>query len=150
MGWLMLVVGLALPPLIGWWLLTRWRADVPLTLIGLVSLPMLVWGGALGAKIGPCDVPDCMTSSEHRGLVLVLVALAILLVAFALLAAQQLVAGGLVLAAAEVVAAIGVKRVDTTMFVALLVLAALACGYLLLRYVRARAEARVPDFPPAV
>lgn len=145
----MLVVGLVLPLLIGWWLVTRRRADLPLTLIGLASLPMLVWGGALGAKIGPCGVPDCMTSAQHSRLVFMLVAVGILLVAFALLAAQQLVAGGLVMVAAEVVAALGVKRVDTTAFVGLLILAGAAAGYLLLRYLRARAEARVPDFPTA-
>src|SRR3954468_1295736 len=46
-GWVMLFVGLALPVLVGWLVIGKAHADVPLSLIGLTSLPLLVWGSSL-------------------------------------------------------------------------------------------------------
>jgi hypothetical protein len=149
MGWLMLLVGLLLPPLVGWWLIGRRRADVPLSLLGLASLPLLVWAGAIAANVGPCDVGACVSSSQHSRLVLALVALAIVAVAFGLLGTGRLLAGGAALAVAEVVGAIAIKPIDTTSFVALLLIAAAALGYLVVAYTGRREVAKVPDYPPA-
>jgi hypothetical protein len=148
MGWVMFFVGLVLAPLIGWYLIGRRRADLPLTLLGLASVPMIVWGASLGAKIGPCKVGDCMSSGQHSRLVLVLVALGLLAVAFVLLALHRQLAGGGVLVVAEAVGAVGVQRVDTTALVALFLLGGAALLYLALTYAAQREATRVPDFPP--
>lgn len=144
----MFFVGLVLPPLIGWYLIGRRHADLPLTLLGLASVPMIVWGASLGAKIGPCKVGDCMSSSEHSRLVLVIVALGLLAVAFVLLGLRQQFPGGGMVVVAEAVGAIGVQRVDTTALVALFIVGAAALLYLVLTYAAQRESARVPDFPP--
>jgi hypothetical protein len=148
MGWLVFFIGLGLPVAIGWWLLVRRRADAPLSLLGLISLPILVWAAAIGAKIGPCKVGNCVSSTQHDRLVFAIVALALLVVAFGLLAYHQQLAGGSALVLAEVVGAIGVQKIDTTELITLLVIGAAALAYLLLVNARARAESRVPDFPP--
>jgi hypothetical protein len=148
-GWLMLFIGLLLPVLLGYWLLRYRRADVPLTLIGLVAVPTLIWAGSLGAKIGPCDVGDCMTSKQHSHLVIALVALGILAVAVALLAMHQELAAGLTLVVADVVGAFSMTRTDTPTVVMLLILAAMAAGYLLYRYLASRPMPGVPDYPPS-
>jgi hypothetical protein len=144
----MLAVGLLLAPLIGWWLITRRRADLPLSLLGLTSLPVLVWAGSLGAKIGPCDVPSCMSSAEHSRLVLALVALGILLVVLGLLGAHQPLAGGAALIVADVLGAFSIARTDTAILVMLIIFAAAAVGYLVSVYVARREALRVPDYPP--
>src|SRR3954464_4113816 len=108
----MLFVGLLLPLPIGAWLIRGRRADLPLSLIGLASLPVLVWAGSLGAKIGPCDVPGCMSSDQHSHLVFSLVALGLLLVSFGLLAVKQTRAGGAVLVLSLLVAAFSMTRTD--------------------------------------
>jgi len=146
----MLFIGLLVPIPAGY-LLIKWRrADVPLTLIGLTSLPLLIWGASLGAKIGPCDVPECMSKTEHSHLVISIVALAILVIAFVLLALRQFWPGGIVLVIAELVGAYSMIKTDTPITVTLIILAAAAAGYLLARYLAIREAARVPDYPPAV
>jgi hypothetical protein len=144
----MLLVGLLLPLVIGAWLIRRRRADLPLSLIGLASVPVLVWGGSLGAKIGPCKVGSCMSSGQHSHLVITLVALGILLVSFGLLAAKQTRAGGAVLVVSQLVGAFSMTRTDTTSTVMLLIFALAAGGYLLAGYLAEREAAQVPDFPP--
>jgi hypothetical protein len=144
----MLFVGLLLPLPIGAWLIRARGADLFLSLIGLASLPVLVWGGSLGAKIGPCDVPSCMSSGQHSHLVISLVALGILLVSFGLLAVKQTRAGGAVLVLSLLVAAFSMTRTDAVASVMFLIFALAAGGYLLATYLAERDATRVPDFPP--
>jgi hypothetical protein len=141
-------VGLVLPVPLGAWLIRKRRADLPLSLIGLASLPVLVWAGSLGAKIGPCDVGSCMSSAQHSRLVFGLVALGIIAVAFILLALKQMMAGGGVLVVAELVGAFAMTRTDTAAAVMLLLFALAAGGYMLGSYLAVREAKRVPDFPP--
>ena len=65
----MLFIGIALPVPIGIWLIRSRRADLLLSLLGLAALPLIVWGASLGAKIGPCKVDGCMSSTQHSRLV---------------------------------------------------------------------------------
>lgn len=144
----MLFVGLALPVPIGAWLIRGRRADLLLSLIGLASLPVLVWAGSLGAKIGPCEVGTCMSSSQHSHLVFALVALAVLLVSFGLLAVKQTRAGGAALVVSQLVGAFSVTTTDTASTVMLVIFALAAAGYLVAGYIAEREARRVPDFPP--
>ncbi len=145
----MLFVGFLLPVPVAWWLIGKARADLLLSLIGLTSLPLLVWGGALGAKIGPCDVGDCMSSTQHSHLVVAIVALVILAVAFVLLARSQQMIGGGVLVLAELVGAYSMLKTDAAAAITLLFFAAGAAAYLYVQYRLAHEATRVPDFPPA-
>ena len=144
----MLFVGLLLPLAIGAWLIRARRADLLLSLIGLASLPVLVWAGSLGAKLGPCKVGNCMSSGQHSHLVIALVALGILLVSFGLLAVKQTRAGGAALVVALLVGAFSMTRTDTAAAVMLVIFALAAAGYLLAAYIAERDARRVPDFPP--
>jgi hypothetical protein len=145
----MLFVGLFLPIPVGY-LVIGWRhADVPLSLFGLTSLPLLVWGASLGAKIGPCGVPACISHTEHSRLVISIAALVILVVAFALLGLQRFWPGGIVLVVAELVGAYSMIKTDTAIVITLLILAAFAAGYLIYRSMDELEESRVPDFPPS-
>jgi hypothetical protein len=145
----MFFIGLLLPLPIGRYLIRKARADLPLSLLGLASLPVLVWAASLGAKIGPCKVDGCMSSAEHSRLVFAIVAVVILLVAFGVLAVHQRMAGGGLLVVAELVGAFSIARVDTAVVVTLLMIAAAAAGYLVVQYTLAREATQVPDFPPA-
>ena len=144
----MLFVGLVLPLAIGAWLIRGRRADLLLSLIGLASLPVLVWAGSLGAKLGPCKVGNCMSSGQHSHFVIALVALGILLVSFGLLAVKQTRAGGAALVVALLVGAFSMTRTDTAAAVMLVIFALAAAGYLLAAYIAERDARRVPDFPP--
>lgn len=145
----MLFVGLALPVLIGWWLLGRTPADRALTLIGLVSLPLLVWGASLGAKIGPCEVPACMTSTQHSHLVISIVALVIALVAFVALSMGRRVVGGLILALAQLVGTYSMLKTDVAAAITFLLLGVAAVAYLYVHYRLEHEADYVPDYPPA-
>ena len=144
----MLFIGIALPVPIGIWLIRSRRADLLLSLLGLAALPLIVWGASLGAKIGPCKVDGCMSSTQHSRLVFGIVALVILLVAFGLLAYRYVRAGGAVLVVAEVVGAYSMTKTDTAAAITLLAFALAAAGYLLASYLSAREAGQVPDFPP--
>ena len=144
----MFFIGLIVPLPIGYLLIRKLHGDLPLSLLGLASLPVLFWGGSLGAKIGPCDVGDCMSSGQHSHLVISLIALGILVVSYVVLAYGQMVAGGIVLVVAQLVGAFGMTRTDTAAAVMLLILAAAAAGYLIFTYLAAREAKRVPDYPP--
>ncbi|HET8672048.1 MAG TPA: hypothetical protein VFL87_00305 [Thermoleophilaceae bacterium] len=148
MGWFLFFVGLVLAPVIGWFLIVKRRADLLLTLLGVASIPPLIWGASLGAKIGSCGVPDCMSSAEHSRLVLSIPALALLLVALGLLAAGKLFAGGGVLVVAEALGGFSTQRTDSAVMVAMFVLGAAALVYLAVLYFAQRDELRVPDYPP--
>jgi hypothetical protein len=145
----MLFVGLFLPIPVGY-LVIGWRhADVPLSLFGLTSLPLLVWGASLGASIGPCGVPSCVSHTEHSRLVISIAALVILVVAFVLLGLQRFWPGGIVLVVAELVGAYSMIKTDTAIVITLLILAGSAVGYLIYRSMDELEESRVPDFPPS-
>ena len=144
----MLFVGLGLPVVVGWWLLSVRQADIWLSLLGLVAMPLIFWSAALYLKIGPCDVGDCMTASEHSRLVLSLPGFALLLVAFGLLAVRQSILAAASLIAGLVVCGIGVTRTDNTITIALVILAVGAAGYMYFLYADRPGRA-VPDFPPA-
>lgn len=148
MGWLLFSIGLIAPVLVGWWLLGKRRANPLLSLLGLASLSLIVWAAALGAKIGPCKVGPCISSTQHSRLVFAIVALAILLVAFGLLAFGRVMLGGGALAVALLVGAYGNTKTDAAAAIMLLAFAMGAAIYLLVQYLLAREETRVPDFPP--
>ena len=97
MGWVFLFIGFAIPIPIGIWLLGTRRADVPLSLVGLASLPVIFWGASLGAKIGPCGVPDCTSHAQHSHLVWSIASLVILAAALVILAMHRKMIGGGVL-----------------------------------------------------
>jgi hypothetical protein len=147
-GWVLLFAGLLVPLAIGAWLIRSRGADLLLSLLGLASVPVLVWAGSLGAKIGPCKVGNCMSSGQHSHLVIGLVALGILLVSFGLLAVKQTRAGGAVLVVSQLVGAFSMTRTDTAAAVMLLIFALAAAGYMLATYLAEREARRVPDFPP--
>jgi hypothetical protein len=152
MGWVMLFVGLLLPVPIGLWLIGKRHANVPLSLIGLVSLPLLIWAASLAAKIGPCDTggaDPCMSSSEHSRLLFSLPALALLLVAFGLLAFWRLVPAAAAMIVGLILAAISVTKTDTPIAITFAVLAAGAAAYLVSVYA-GRETSQVPDYPPPV
>jgi hypothetical protein len=146
----MLFVGILLPVLGAWWLLGRVHADLALSLIGLTSLPALVWASSLGAKIGPCKVGDCMSSTQHSHLVIAIVAFVLVLVSFALLSMSRPLIGGVVLIVSQLVGAYSMLKTDTAALAMLLVFAALATVYVAIRFTTQRQAGRVPDFPPAV
>jgi hypothetical protein len=145
----MLFVGLALPVLVGWLVLGKAHADVPLSLIGLTSLPLLVWGSSLGAKIGPCDVPTCMTSTQHSHFVISIVALVIVAVGFVALTRAPRVVGGLIIALGQFVGAYSMLTTDTASAITFIILGVAALGYLYVQYRLEHEADRVPDFPPA-
>jgi hypothetical protein len=143
-----LFIGLLVPLPIGIWLIRTRRADVPLSLVGLASLPVIVWGAALGAKIGPCDVPSCMSHTQHSHLVWSIVALGILAVAFVILGMHRKMFGGGVLIVAQLVAAYSMLKTDVAAAVMILIFAASVGIYVGGNYLVEREEKRVPDFPP--
>jgi uncharacterized membrane protein YbjE (DUF340 family) len=143
----MLFVGLLLPLPIGTWLIRR-RADLFLSLVGLASVPVIVWSASLGAKIGPCDVPSCMSHTQHSHLVLAIVALVILLGSFVALAMHQRTIGGSLLVVAELVSAYSMLKTDAAAVVMHVIFGLSAAGYLLGNYLADRDAKRVPDFPP--
>jgi hypothetical protein len=145
----MLFVGLALPVLVGWWLIGKAHADLPLSLIGLTSLPLLVWGSSLGAKIGPCDVPTCMSSTQHSHFVISIVALVIVAVGFVALTRAPRMIGGLVIAVGQFVGAYSMLTTDTASAITFIILGVAALGYLYVQYRLEHEADRVPDFPPA-
>ncbi len=144
----MLVVGFVLPLPLGYWLISRAHADLLLTLLGLTSVPLLVWGASLGAEIGPCSVPDCMTSTQHSQLVVAIAALVILLVAFVLLSLPRFFIGGIVEVVALLVGAYSLLKTDLAGTFTLVIFAIAAIVYLVLRNGQERAATTVPDFPP--
>jgi hypothetical protein len=144
----MLFVGFLLPLPIGVWLIRKRRADLFLSLLGLASLPVVIWGASLGAKIGPCDVGTCMSHTQHSHLVISIVAFVILLAAFVLLGMHQKMIGGGVLAVAELVSAYSFLKTDTAAAVMHVIFALSAGGYVLGNYLADRDAKRVPDFPP--
>jgi ABC-type Na+ efflux pump permease subunit len=147
-GWLAFFIGLVAPVPIGWWLIGKRRANALLSLLGLASLSVIVWAAALGAKVSSCKVGSCISSSQHNRLVIAIVALAILLVAYGLLAVGRTMLGGGTLAVALLVGAFGNTKTDTAAAIMLLVFAIGAAIYVLVQHVVARDEQRVPDFPP--
>jgi hypothetical protein len=142
-------VGLLLPLPVGYWLIRVRRADLPLALLGLASVPVLVWGASLGAKIGPCDVPSCMSHTQHSHLVWSIVSLGILAAAFVVLGLHQKMIGGGVLAVALLVGAYSMLKTDTAAAILLVIFALSAALYVLGNYLADREDKRVPDFPPA-
>lgn len=144
----MFFLGLVLPLPIGAWLIRNRRADLPLSLIGLTSVPVLLWGAALGAEIGPCNVGSCMSHVQHNHLEIAIAAFVLLIVAFVVLGLHQKVAGGGVLVLAELVGAYSMLKTDVAAAVMLVILALAAGGYLLSGYLADRDARRVPDFPP--
>ena len=144
----MLFVGILLPVIGAWWLLSRVHADLALSLIGLTSLPVLVWASSLGAKIGPCEVGDCMSSTQHSHLVISIVALVLVLASFVLLSLSRQLIGGVVLVVSQLVGAYSMLKTDTAAAIMLLIFAALAAVYVAYRYTAQRQATRVPDFPP--
>jgi hypothetical protein len=147
-GWLLFFIGLIAPVLIGWWLLGKRGANPLLSVLGLASLSLMIWAASLGAKIGSCKVGDCMSSTEHNRLVISIVALAILLVGFGLLAFGRTMLGGGALLVALLVGAYGTTKTDIPAAIMLLLFALGTAVYLLVQYLAARDAARVPDFPP--
>jgi hypothetical protein len=147
-GWFLFFVGVVVAPLLGWFVIVKRHGDLLLTLIAAATIPPLVWGASLGAKIGDCGVPDCMSSAEHSRLVLSIPALALLLIALALLATGRLFAGGGVLVVAEALGGFSTQRTDSAVMVALFLLGAGALAYLAILYFGQRDELRVPDYPP--
>jgi hypothetical protein len=148
MGWVLLFIGLLLPPLIGWLLIRRFRADLALTLLGLASLPVLFWGFALWTKIGPCKVGSCLSSGEHGRLVFAIAALVVLLAAFALIAAKNVLAGGAALVLAEALGAVSLARIDNTATIMIILIGLAAAGYLAV-FRSGLARTQTPDYPPA-
>lgn len=149
MGWVFFFLGLVIPLPIGYWLLRTRRADVPLSLVGLATLPVIFWGASLGAKIGPCGVPDCMSHTQHSHLVVAIAALVILAGAFVVLGMHRKMIGGAVLIVAELVAAYSMLKTDLAAAVMLVIFAA-SCGiYVGGNYLVEREDKRgIPDFPP--
>lgn len=145
----MLFVGLLVPVLVGSWLIGKAHADLPLSLIGLTSLPLLVWGSSLGAKIGSCDVPTCMTSTQHSHLVISIVALVIMAAAFVALSRGQQMVGGLIVALGQFVGAYSMLKTDAASAITFLILGAAALGYVFVQYRLAHEAQRVPDYPPS-
>jgi hypothetical protein len=148
MGWVMLFVGLFVPVLIGWWLLGKRHANTLLSLLGLAALPMIVWGASLGAKVGPCGVPDCMSSTQHSHLVVAIVSLVLVLGSFALLAIGRSMLGGLLLTVALIVGAYSMASTDLAGLIMLLVFALGAAAYVSIVWWTDRDAGRVPDYPP--
>jgi hypothetical protein len=145
----MLFVGLALPLVVGWWALGKTKADRALVLLGLVSLPLLVWAASLGLKIGPCDVPECMSSTQHSHYIFSIIGLVVVLAGFVVLSREQRVAGGILVVIGQLLGAYSMIHTDTASLITFLILAAAAGGYLYVRYRLAHeADSRVPDFPP--
>lgn len=144
----MLFVGFLAPVPIAYWVIGKRRADVTLTLLGLTALPMLVWGASLGAEIGPCSVPDCMSSSQHDQFVITIVSLVLVLGAFGLLATGRVQLGGIVLVIGQVVGAYSMTKTDVVITVTLIVLAVAAAAYVIYRRGEALETPRVPDYPP--
>ena len=148
MGWVMFFVGLVLPVPVGMYLIGKRRANVWLTLLGLVALPLVLWSASLYLKIGPCGTPDCMSNSEHSRLVLSVPGIVLLVGGYALLAFRQTYAGGAALALSFVLTGVGVAKTDRTITVTLFILAAAAIGYLIFLYTN-REDMVVPDYPPS-
>ena len=144
----MFFVGLLLPLPIGLFLIRIRHADLPLSLLGLASVPVLTWGAALGLKIGPCEVGPCMSHTQHTHLVIAIVAFGLLIAAFAVLAFVGKTAGGGLLIVAQLVGAYSMIKTDTAAAVMLLLFAIAAAGYLITGYMAARETQRVPDYPP--
>jgi hypothetical protein len=144
----MFLIGLALPVPIGMFLIGKRRANLLLTLLGLVALPLVLWSASLYLKIGPCGVPDCMSSNEHSQLVLSVPGLVLLVAGYVLLAIRQTWAAGAALILSFVLTAIGVAKTDKTVTVSLCLLAVTAIGYLVYLYAN-RVDTTVPDYPPA-
>jgi hypothetical protein len=147
MGWVMFLLGLALPVPIGAFLIGKRRANLPLTLLGLIALPLVLWSASLYLKIGPCGVPDCMTSSEHSQLVLSVPGLVFLVGGYVLLAVRQTWAAGAALILSFILTALGVAKTDRTVTVTLFILAAAGIGYMINLYMN-REDMTVPDYPP--
>ena len=145
----MFFVGLALPVVVGSWLIGKAHADVLLSLLGLTSLPLLVWGSSLGAKIGPCDVPTCMSSTQHSHFVISIVALVIVGGGFVALAMGRRMIGGLIVALGQFVGAYSMLKTDTASAITFIILGLAALGYLYVQYRLEHEADRVPDFPPA-
>lgn len=148
-GWVMLFLGLAIPPFVGWFVAGRRHGDLALTLLALASLPILIWTASLGAKIGPCSVGSCMSSGQHSHLVIGIAALAIVAIALVLLALQQPIAGGIALVVGLILGAFSLTRTDTPSIIMLLILAAGALAYVLTALRPTEEPTRVPDYPPA-
>ena len=148
MGWVMFLVGLVLPVPVGMFLIGKRRANIWLTLLGLVALPLVLWSASLYLKIGPCGTPDCMTNSEHSRLVLSVPGIVLLVGGYALLAIKQTYAGGVSLILSFLLTGVGVAKTDSTITVTFAILAAAAAGYLIHLYIN-RVDTTVPDYPPA-
>ncbi len=146
----MLFIGLIAPVVIGWWLIGKRRANMLLSLIGLAALPILVWGASLGAQIGSCGVPDCMSSTQHSQLVITIVSLVLVLASFGLLAVHRAMLGGVLLAVALAVGAYSMAATDVAALVMLIVFAVASAAYVFFVWWSQRVAARVPDFPPVV
>jgi hypothetical protein len=147
MGWAMFLIGLALPVPIGMFLIGKRRSNLALTLLSLVALPLVLWSASLYLKIGPCGVPDCLTSSEHSQLVLSVPGIVLLVAGYVLLAIRQTWAAGAALILSFVLTAVGVAKTDRTITVTLFILAGTAIGYLAFLYAN-RVDTTVPDYPP--
>jgi hypothetical protein len=147
MGWVMFLIGLALPVPVGMFLIGKRRSNLALTLLSLVALPLVLWSASLYLKIGPCGVPDCMSSSEHSRLVLAVPGLVLLVAGYVLLAMRQTWAAGVVLILSYVLTAVGVAKTDRTVTVTLSILAGAAIAYLAYLYAN-RVDTTVPDYPP--
>jgi hypothetical protein len=145
----MFLVGLLVPLPIGAWLIRKRRADVPLSLIGLASVPVIVWGASLGAKIGPCGVPDCMSHTQHSHLVWSIISLGLLLAGFAVLGIvhRMMVAGSLIVVGL-LVGAYSMLKTDIAAAIMILIIAGFAVIYVGGNYLVEREDKRVPDFPP--
>jgi hypothetical protein len=148
-GWAFFFIGLVIPVPIGYWLLRKRRADVPLSLVGLATLPVIFWGASLGAKIGPCGVPDCMSHTQHNHLVWSIASLVILGAAFVVLAMHRKMIGGCVMIVGELVGAYSMLKTDVAAAVMILIFAASIGIYVGGNYLVEREEKRgIPDFPP--
>lgn len=144
----MLFVGLFAPVLIGWWLIGKRRANTLLSLLGLAGLPVIIWGASLGAKVGPCDVPDCMSSTQHSHLVVAIVSLVLVLGSFGLLAIGRSMLGGVLLTVALLVGAYSMASTDLAALIMLVAFAFGAAAYVFIVWWTDREAQRVPDFPP--
>lgn len=144
----MFFVGLFAPVLIGGWLIGKRHANTLLSLLGLAALPTIIWGASLGAKVGPCDVPDCMSSTQHSHLVVAIVSLVLVLASFALLVLGRDLLGGVLLTVALLVGAYSMATTDLAALIMLLVFAAGAAAYVFIVWWTDREAARVPDYPP--
>ena len=143
----MFLVGLALPVPIGMFLIAKRRANLPLTLLSLGSLPLVLWSASLYLKIGPCGVPDCMTPTQHSQLVLAVPGIVLLVAGYVLLAIRQTWAAGVSLTLSFLLTGIGVAKTDKTVAVTLFILTGAAGAYLVHMYTN-RADMTVPDYPP--